>query len=142
MPVNLRTQYGWSWFIDMLLENPGMFKSVSAFAPICNPMNCPWGEKAFNGYLGNDKEQWKDYDATELVKNYSGPLCDILIDQGKSDNFYTAGQLLPDNFVNACKDNKSCNATLRVQEGYDHSYYFIATFVEDHIKHHAKYLKN
>lgn len=123
------------------LKNPGMFKSVSAFSPICNPMKCPWGTKAFTGYLGTDQEQWKQYDATELVKKYPGPPCNILIDQGKSDNFFTAGQLLPDNFVNACQDNRASSVTLRIQEEYDHSYYFISTFMEDHIKHHAQYLK-
>lgn len=123
------------------LKNPGMFKSVSAFAPICNPMNCAWGKKAFTGYLGSDQEKWKEYDACELAKNYSGPPCHVLIDQGKADNFFVDGQLLPDNFSNACQKNPACNVTLRMQEGYDHSYYFISTFVEDHINHHAKYLK-
>lgn len=122
------------------LKNPGQYKSVSAFAPICNPMNCPWGVKAFTGYLGEDKEAWKEYDATCLVKKYSGPPLDILIDQGKADNFLAPGQLLPDNFVAACTESKT-PVTLRMQEGYDHSYYFMATFIEDHITHHAKYLK-
>lgn len=122
------------------LKNPGQYKSVSAFAPICNPSVCPWGIKAFTGYLGEDKETWKAYDATCLVKNYNGPPLDILIDQGKADDFLPQGQLLPDNFVAACTESKT-QVTLRMQEGYDHSYYFMATFLEDHIAHHAKFLK-
>ncbi|XP_022253420.1 S-formylglutathione hydrolase-like isoform X2 [Limulus polyphemus] len=121
------------------LKNPGKYCSVSAFSPICNPMECPWGQKAFTGYLGKDKETWKEYDATHLVKKYQGPPLTILIDQGKDDNFLKEGQLLPDNFVAACTENKM-PVILRMQETYDHSYYFIATFVEDHIKHHLEYL--
>ncbi|XP_035693147.1 S-formylglutathione hydrolase-like [Branchiostoma floridae] len=122
------------------LKNPGKYRSVSAFAPICNPINCPWGQKAFSGYLGSNKDTWKEYDASELVKKYQGPPVDILIDQGKADNFLPAGQLLPDNFVAACKESK-VPVVLRMQEGYDHSYYFMASFMDDHIKHHAKHLK-
>jgi len=122
------------------LKNPGFYKSVSAFAPICNPVNCPWGQKAFTGYLGSNKEAWKDYDATELVKKYPGPPPDILIDQGLDDEFYP-NQLLPENFVEACR-SKNVPVTLRMHEGYNHSYYFITTFIEDHIKHHARYLMN
>lgn len=121
------------------LKNPGMYKSVSAFAPICNPMNCPWGKKGFSGYLGADQEAWKDYDATELVARYQGPPLDILIDQGKDDGFYKDQQLLPENFVKACAANQMPVA-LRVQDGYDHSYYFIASYVDEHIAHHARFL--
>lgn len=121
------------------LKNPGLYKSVSAFSPICNPVQCPWGQKALAGYLGSDKETWKEYDATELVKNYDGPIPDILIDQGTDDQFYPS-QLLPENFVEACR-SKKVPVTLRMQEGYDHSYYFISSFVEDHVKHHARHLK-
>ncbi|XP_056418069.1 S-formylglutathione hydrolase isoform X3 [Hyla sarda] len=121
------------------LKNPGKYKSVSAFAPICNPVQCPWGQKAFNGYLGSDKSKWEAYDATRLVKTYSGSQLDILIDQGKDDQFLSAGQLLPDNFIAACTERK-IPVVLRLQEGYDHSYFFITTFINDHIKHHAKYL--
>ncbi|XP_029186882.2 S-formylglutathione hydrolase-like [Acropora millepora] len=121
------------------LKNPGLYKSVSAFSPICNPVQCPWGQKALTGYLGSDKETWKEYDATELVKNYDGPIPDILIDQGTDDQFYPS-QLLPENFVEACR-SKNVPVTLRMQEGYDHSYYFISSFVEDHVKHHARHLK-
>lgn len=123
------------------LKNPGMYKSISAFAPISNPIQCPWGKKAFSGYLGEDKASWNDWDATELAKKYNGPPLDILIDQGKEDNFLKQGQLLPENLLNAAKD-AGLPLVLRFQEGYDHSYYFISTFIEDHIKHHVKYLKN
>lgn len=121
------------------LKNPGLYKSVSAFSPICNPVQCPWGQKALAGYLGGNKETWKEYDASELVKNYDGPIPDILIDQGTDDQFYPS-QLLPENFVEACR-SKNVPVTLRMQEGYDHSYYFISSFVEDHVKHHARHLK-
>ena len=122
------------------LKNPGKYKSVSAFAPICNPVNCPWGQKAFSGYLGSNREAWKDWDATELVRKYQGPpLPYILIDQGKEDSFLAQSQLLPENFVEACREAK-VPVMLRMQEGYDHSYYFIASFVEDHIKQHAEAL--
>lgn len=121
------------------LRNPGMYRSVSAFAPICNPVECPWGQKAFAGYLGEEREAWKAYDATLLVSTYSGPPLDILVDQGKDDQFLSAGQLLPDNFLAACTQAK-VPAVFRLQEGYDHSYYFIATFMDDHVLHHAKYL--
>ncbi|XP_036097715.1 LOW QUALITY PROTEIN: S-formylglutathione hydrolase-like [Molossus molossus] len=121
------------------LKNPGKYKSVSAFAPICNPVLCPWGKKAFSGYLGTDQSKWKAYDATHLVKAYPGSQLDILIDQGKDDQFLSDGQLLPDNFIAACTEKK-IPVVFRLQEGYDHSYYFIATCITDHIRHHAKYL--
>ncbi|XP_037798445.1 S-formylglutathione hydrolase-like [Penaeus monodon] len=123
------------------LKNPGQYKSVSAFAPICNPVNCPWGVKAFSGYLGEgNKDAWKDYDACELAKKYNGPPLEIMVDQGKADNFLTQGQLLPDNLVSACAEG-GVPIIMRMQEGYDHSYYFMATFMADHFDHHAKFLK-
>ena len=122
------------------LKNPGLYTSVSAFAPICNPSNCPWGTKAFTGYLGTNQSTWKKWDSTELVKNYSGPSKSyILIDQGKDDNFLTQNQLLPQAFVDACRES-NVPVVLRMQEGYDHSYYFISSFIGDHIKHHAEIL--
>lgn len=121
------------------LKNPGKYKSVSAFAPISNPMQCPWGQKAFKGYLGDSQSNWEEYDASVLVKKYNGPPLDILVDQGKSDNFYVDKQLLPENLISACASNKQ-PIQFRLQEGYDHSYFFIATFMEDHIRHHAKHL--
>lgn len=126
------------------LKNPGQFKTVSAFAPICNPISCRWGKKAFSGYLGGseDNPAWKEWDATELAKIYNGPPLDILIDQGKEDKFLKEHQLLPENLLNAAKDKDSIALTLRFQDDYDHSYFFIATFIEDHFKHHMKYLKS
>jgi S-formylglutathione hydrolase len=90
--------------LTLFLKNPGMYKSVSAFAPIANPMNCPWGEKAFSGYLGEDRETWKGHDATELVKKWKGGF-DCLIDVGTEDNFYNQKQLLPENFEKAAKES-------------------------------------
>ena len=123
------------------LKNPGQYKTVSAFAPICNPINCPWGQKAFSGYLGPDKDTWGSWDACELVKTYKGPRFSsyVLIDQGKEDSFLTQKQLLPENFVEACRES-GMEVVLRMQEGYDHSYYFISSFIGDHIKHHANAL--
>ncbi|WP_017314619.1 S-formylglutathione hydrolase [Mastigocladopsis repens] len=116
------------------MRNPQQYKSVSAFAPIAAPMRCPWGQKAFSRYLGKDKESWRAYDASELVKQV-GYHSSILIDQGTADKFLQE-QLLPEVFEQACAAvNQPLN--LRYQEGYDHSYYFIASFIEDHIRHHA-----
>jgi len=126
--------------LTLFLKNPGQYKSVSAFAPIANPVNCPWGEKAFTGYLGDDKEAWKKHDATELLKKWKGDL-DVLIDVGTGDNFYKQKQLLPENFAEAAKaSGKDKGLVLRYQDGYDHSYFFISTFATDHINHAAKYL--
>mmetsp|Transcript_1519 Transcript_1519/g.1781 ORF Transcript_1519/g.1781 Transcript_1519/m.1781 type:complete len:283 (-) Transcript_1519:1799-2647(-) len=122
------------------LKNPGMYRSASAFSPICHPSNCPWGEKAFTGYLGEDKSTWAAYDATALASVYSGPKLDILCDQGVDDQFYKDKQLLPEDLVASCKSNDKVQLEMRMQDGYDHSYYFIATFVEDHIKFHAKHM--
>eukprot|EP00941_MAST-03F_sp_MAST-3F-sp1_P001730 g1730.t1 len=119
------------------LKNPGMYRSVSAFAPICNPTKCPWGEKAFTGYLGS-VEAGVEYDACELLKNYSGPELHLLVDQGTSDDFMEK-QLKPEALKAACAE-AGVSLDLRLQEGYDHSYFFISTFMEDHINHHSKYL--
>jgi S-formylglutathione hydrolase len=120
------------------MRNPQQYKSVSAFAPIVAPMICPWGKKAFSRYLGEDKESWRLYDATELVKQVGFPGLPILIDQGTADKFLV-NQLKPFVFEQACKEvNQPLN--LRYQEGYDHSYYFISSFIEDHLRHHAKEL--
>lgn len=119
------------------LRNPSRYRSVSAFAPICAPMQCPWGEKAFSRYLSSDRQHWRNYDATELVRvsQFDGT---ILIDQGDSDKFLES-QLLPDAFQKTCREVNQ-RLTLRMQPGYDHSYYFIASFIEDHIRHHATVL--
>ena len=116
------------------LRNRDRYKSVSAFAPIAAPMRCQWGQKAFTHYLGSNKESWRAYDASELVQE-SGYNGSILIDQGTADPFL-AEQLLPEVFKQACA-SVGQPLNLRFQEGYNHSYYFIATFIEDHIRHHA-----
>ena len=121
------------------LRNPGRYRSCSAFAPISNPMKCPWGVKAFEGYLGT-VEAGAEYDATELAKTYVGPDLKILIDTGTGDDFYQQGQLLPENFVAACENNKLIDVNSRMQEEYDHSYNFISTFVGEHVEFHAKHL--
>jgi len=127
--------------LTIALKDPGTYSSVSAFSPICNPTQCPWGQKAFSRYLGSDKAKWNDYDATELVKASSAASLTnpILIDIGDSDSFLTAGQLLPENFKTAC-ESKGQALQLRIQPGYDHSYFFITTFIAEHIAFHAKYL--
>ncbi|WP_373088532.1 S-formylglutathione hydrolase [Sneathiella sp.] len=119
------------------LKNPDIYQSVSAFAPICAPMQCPWGEKAFTGYLGPNRAKWRAYDATELVKD-GARNSPILIDQGRADNFLQE-QLKPEVFETACRDAGQ-DLTLRFHDGYDHSYYFIQTFMEEHIRHHARIL--
>lgn len=116
------------------LRNPDKYRTVSAFAPIAAPMRCPWGQKAFSGYLGPDQASWRDYDASELVRHHKVPGT-ILVDQGMADKFLN-DQLKPELFEMACKHAGQAIA-LRRHEGYDHSYYFIQTFVEDHLKHHA-----
>ncbi|MFE4107075.1 S-formylglutathione hydrolase [Almyronema epifaneia] len=121
------------------LKNPEKFRSISAFAPIAAPSRCPWGQKAFTQYLGEDQSAWKDYDASELVLHKADPSRLILIDQGTGDNFYQQGQLLPEAFQIAC-EQAGQPLSLRMQVGYDHSYYFIATFMGDHIQHHAQAL--
>ncbi|CAL00244.1 S-formylglutathione hydrolase [Aspergillus awamori] len=127
--------------LTLFLRNPGKYKSVSAFAPITNPINCPWGQKAFSGYFGEDQqEKWKEHDATELVKKWKGGRLDVLIDVGTGDNFYKQGQLLPENFEKAAKEAGVEGVTIRYQPDYDHSYYTMATFSDDHVEHAAKFL--
>lgn len=116
------------------LKNPNLYKSVSAFAPIVAPMRSPWGEKVLSRYLGDNKETWRAYDASELVQKERYHSL-ILIDQGTDDQYLTE-QLKPELFEQACAAVKQ-PLKLRYQEGYDHGYYFIATFIEDHIRHHA-----
>jgi S-formylglutathione hydrolase len=122
------------------LKNPDRYRSISAFAPIAAPMHCPWGQKAFTGYLGPDTGSWRDYDACELIGaltsvNGRPPL---LVDQGLADQFLEQ-QLMPERLEQACKD-AGYPLTLRRQPGYDHGYYFISTFMEDHLRHHARAL--
>ena len=119
------------------LRNPDTFRSISAFAPISNPMNCPWGRKAFGHYLGSKEETWRQYDATELVKSIGDkrPAHEILIDQGLADQFLEE-QLHPHLFEAACKE-RDIACRLDRHEGYDHGYYFISTFMEKHLRFHA-----
>lgn len=121
--------------LTIALKNPGTFSSVSAFSPIVAPSQVPWGEKAFSRYLGDDKAAWADYDATALIKAGNSFDGTILIDQGAADNFL-GEQLNPELFAEACADSGQA-LKLRMQPGYDHSYFFIATFIEDHLRHHA-----
>lgn len=116
---------------------PDLFKSVSAFAPICAPSQCPWGEKAFTQYLGADRELWKQHDATELLRAKGALFAEVLIDQGLQDQFYA--QLHPAQYQAAC-DQVGQKLNLRQHEGYDHGYYFIQSFVDDHLNFHAAQL--
>ena len=121
--------------LTIALKNPQLYKSVSAFAPIASPMRCPWGMKALTAYLGSDQNGWHDYDATALIekRGWAGP--PILVDQGTQDQFLET-QLMPELLAQAC-EHKGVRLDLRRQEGYDHSYYFIASFIEDHLRFHA-----
>ncbi|MBE9078619.1 S-formylglutathione hydrolase [Romeria aff. gracilis LEGE 07310] len=121
------------------LRHPEQYRSISAFAPIAAPMQCPWGTKALSKYLGSDLQLWKEYDASELVKHYADRDRPVLIDQGAADPFLAQKQLLPEVFQIACQEAGQ-PVSLRMQPEYDHSYYFIATFMADHIRHHAQYL--
>jgi S-formylglutathione hydrolase len=120
------------------LRNPDLFRSISAFSPICNPSDCPWGQKALGNYLGGDQAAWADYDATLLLEKIN-PKQPILIDQGTMDQFLEE-QLKPKKWVDL-SHTKEAEIIYRFQEGYDHSYYFIATFIEDHLRFHANHLK-
>ena len=119
------------------LKHPQLFHSISAFSPICQPMQCAWGQKAFTNYLGADQATWKNYDATNLLAELDSQQ-PILIDQGTDDQFLVE-QLKPDALI-ALAQEKNLYLTYRFQEGYDHSYFFIATFMADHLRFHAKYL--
>jgi S-formylglutathione hydrolase len=118
------------------LKNPEQYCSVSAFSPISNPMRCDWGKKAFNAYLGNDFETWKQYDASELLKTSEAAL-NILIDQGDADDFLD--QLQPETLLSGAERLKP-KIEMRMQPGYDHSYFFVSSFIEEHLRFHAKYL--
>ena len=124
--------------LTIALKNTDQYKSVSAFAPITSPMRCPWGEKALGNYIGDNKEDWRQYDATELVAKADKQL-PMLVDQGTGDDFLE-NQLKPELLVEACKA-AGYPAEIRMQEGYDHSYFFMSSFMEDHVAFHAKHLK-
>ena len=124
--------------LTIALKNPDYYKSVSAFAPISSPMRCPWGEKALAGYLGSDRAAWRQYDATALIeeRGWRGP--PLLVDQGTSDQFLET-QLKPELLQEACR-RAGVPLELRLQAGYDHSYFFIASFIEDHLRFHSRNL--
>lgn len=126
--------------ITIAVKNPQLYRSVSAFAPIASPMRSPWGVKALSGYLGDDQTPWLSYDATALIISRGWAHSPILVDQGTKDTFLET-QLKPNLLYDACLQAK-VPLTLRMQDGYDHSYYFIASFINDHLAFHAKHLNN
>ncbi|HEY8386730.1 MAG TPA: S-formylglutathione hydrolase [Porticoccaceae bacterium] len=123
--------------LTIALKNPDRFKAVSAFAPICSPLNCPWGEKALSRYLGADRESWKQYDTCELVAVARERL-PVLVDQGDKDDFLVE-QLKPE-LLEAVAREVGYPMTIRMQPGYDHSYFFIASFIGEHLAFHARHL--
>ena len=124
--------------LTVSLRNPGRFRSTSAFAPIVSPLNCPWGEKALTGYIGDDRAAWREYDACALIED-GARLPELLVDQGRADTFLDE-QLKTHLLEEACR-KADIPATIRMQEGYDHSYFFVSSFIDDHIAWHAKRLK-
>ena len=122
--------------LTIALKNPENFTSVSAFSPIVNPINSPWGQKAFTGYLGKDKKTWQEYDATVLMQKVEAKL-PMLVDLGSKDNFLVE-QLKPEALTEAATES-DYPLELRMQPGFDHSYYFIASFIEEHLRFHAKH---
>jgi S-formylglutathione hydrolase len=123
--------------LTLALKHPDRYRSVSAFAPIVSPINCPWGVKALTGYLGPDRTTWRAHDTCALIED-GARVADILVDQGEADNFLTS-QLKPELLEAACA-KAAIPLTLRRQPGYDHSYFFIASFIEDHLRWHAERL--
>lgn len=123
--------------LTIALRNPGRFRSVSAFAPIVSPLDCPWGDKALTGYIGPDRARWREYDACALIAD-GARLPDLLVDQGEADSFLS-DQLKTRLLVDACAAADQ-PATIRMQPGYDHSYYFISTFMAEHVNWHAERL--
>jgi S-formylglutathione hydrolase len=124
--------------LTLAWKYPNYFKSVSAFAPICAPIECPWGEKAFSHYLGADQSEWTKHDATQLLLSKGQLFDEVLIDQGIKDQFYS--QLNPEKYQQACH-KVGQKLTLRFHEGYDHGYYFIQSFIDDHLQFHALQLQ-
>ena len=125
------------------LRHPERFQSVSAFSPICHPMQCPWGQKAFTRFFGDDRSHWGEWDATQLIRGLGASASmrpEILIDQGGADP-YLEEQLRPQMLINAASE-VGCPVNVRFQEGYDHSYFFIASFIDDHLHHHASILNS
>jgi len=124
--------------LTIALKNPHAYKSVSAFAPIASPMRCPWGQKALTGYLGTDRSRWREYDATALLEDRGWPGPPLLVDQGTRDQFLET-QLKPE-LLREASERAGVSLDLRLRDGYDHSYFFIATFIEDHLRFHARHL--
>ena len=123
--------------LTIALRNPARYRSVSAFAPIASPLQCPWGEKALDGYLGPDRATWRAYDACALIED-GARLAELLVDQGSNDAFLTE-QLKPELLAAVC-ERAAIPLTLRMQPGYDHSYLFVSTFLADHVRWHAERL--
>ena len=119
------------------LRNPDLYQSISAFSPICNPINSPWGQKAFSAYLGENQQDWKNYDSCEILTQLTHHQS-ILIDQGSNDSFLQ-DQLKPEN-LSIIANTKQGEFTLNMRDGYDHSYYFISTYIDSHLQFHAKNL--
>ena len=124
--------------MTLALKHPGIYRSVSAFSPICNPTDCPWGHKAFTAYLGEDQTDWQQHDTTALIRSGAEQV-PLLVDQGAADAFLEE-QLKPHALIAAC-DEVGHPLTYRLQDGFDHSYFFIASFIEDHLRFHAKFLQ-
>lgn len=124
--------------LTLWLKHPALYRSVSAFSPIVSPINCPWGQKALTGYLGSNETIWRKYDTCTLLRDLGARENEILVDQGLADNFLEE-QLKPELLKDAAQATGQ-KLVLRMHEGYDHSYYFIATFMEDHLRHHAALL--
>ena len=125
--------------LTISLRNPGRYRSTSAFAPIASPLQCPWGEKALSGYLGPDRDAWRAYDACALIED-GARLPDLLVDQGTADNFLE--EQLKTDLLKQAAERAGIPAQIRMQPGYDHSYYFISTFMAEHVEWHAERLKN
>ncbi|QYK05284.1 S-formylglutathione hydrolase [Shewanella zhangzhouensis] len=123
--------------LTIALKNPGRYASVSAFSPICNPSQSPWGQKAFGNYLGKDRESWREYDSCELIGRGAEPI-PMLVDQGDADSFLET-ELMPQRLQRAA-DSADFPLNLRMQPGYDHSYYFIASFIDEHLEFHHHWL--
>lgn len=125
--------------LSIAQKNQKTYRSVSAFAPICAPMQCPWGQKAFENYLGSNQDDWRQYDTCEILRDLDTAL-PMLVDQGSDDSFLDR-ELMPHKLEEVCND-KGFNLELHMRDGYDHSYYFIATFIGDHIAWHANHLND
>jgi S-formylglutathione hydrolase len=124
--------------LTIALKNPARYRCVSAFAPICSPMRCPWGEKALTGYLGIDRRKWRAYDATALLEDRGWEGTPLVVDQGTKDPFLER-ELKPELLEEVCR-RRRVPLELRMREGYDHSYFFIASYIEDHLRFHARHL--